>query len=98
MHNTNCPARFSKGIVVTVLDYKSHLDYLEVRNETNGRIQIVKKYYLHLPKKPYQIHDSTLRQYTFPLLYMDAVTFHRIQGASLNQTIKILAVLNQDNE
>ena len=33
-------------------------------------------------------------QYTIALLYMDAVTFHRIQGASLNQIIKMMIHTN----
>ena len=94
MHNTNCPGRFSKGTIITNCTYVAELDYIQGFNKSTGRLEIIKRRHLQLPKKPRQIHDSTLVQYTFPLLYMDAMTLHRVQGASLDGFIKLM--IHQD--
>ena len=94
MHNTNCPGRFSKGTIITVIKYVESLDYVEAINKSTGRITIIKRRHLQLPKKPRQIHDTSLVQHTFPILYMDAMTLHRVQGASLDSLIKIM--IHQD--
>ena len=90
MHNTNPEARFAKGTIIEALSYNEKLEYLVGRNLSTGRKQIVKKFHLKLPKKPRDIHDSSLVQYTLALLYIDAMTMHRVQGASLDYLVKMM--------
>jgi len=94
MHNTNCPGRFSKGTIITNCTYVAELDYIQGFNKSTGRLEIIKRRHLQLPKKTRQIHDSTLVQYTFPLIYMDVMTLHRVQEASLDGFIKLM--IHQD--